>query len=251
MQIIKTIDELQHLRQQADHTTGFVATMGCLHQGHAALIQRSLAENEITVLSIFINPTQFNNAADLENYPTTIETDLELASQLGVDILFIPDYAALYPHDYNFKLTTNDPLAGKYEGEFRPGHYDGVLTVVMKLLNLVKPTRAYFGEKDFQQVTLIGRMVESFFMDTQIIMCPIVRETSGLALSSRNTRLNCEQKQRAIYFAQTLQQLKDPHAIKSQLAANNIKVDYVERLQQRLLAAAYIDDIRLIDTLEL
>lgn len=251
MKILTTIHELQDLRQQLTAEIGFVATMGCLHPGHASLIRQAREENELTVLSIFVNPTQFNNAADLENYPITIDEDVQLAELMGVDVIFMPDYKSLYPRNYSFKLTTNDPLALQFEGEMRPGHYDGVLTVVMKLLNLIRPTRAYFGEKDFQQVTLIKRMVECFFMQIEIIMCPVIRESSGLALSSRNTRLNDEQKQRATYFAQTLQKHSDNiDEIKQQLAQHNIKIDYIERYQQRLLAAVYIDDIRLIDTIE-
>lgn len=250
MQIVSTINELKILRNNIKESVGFVATMGCLHDGHASLIKRSKKENETTLLSIFVNPTQFNNKDDLKNYPKTRDADVTLAKQLGVDIVFIPDGDAMYPDHYHFKLSTCDPLAAKFEGEFRPGHYDGVLSIVMKLLNLTKPHNAYFGEKDFQQYVLIKRMVESFFMDINIIMCHTVREPSGLAMSSRNTRLNAEQKQRAELFAKTLQAEKDIETLKNKLIAANIKIDYVEHFENRLLAAVCIDDIRLIDTIE-
>lgn len=249
MKILSTIEALKIARQQLSSTVGFVPTMGCLHQGHASLLKRSLAENDQTILSIFVNPTQFNNVDDLTHYPKTIEADLELAQELGVDIVFLPDYQTLYPRDFQFKVETTDPIAAVCEGASRPGHYSGVLTVVLKLLNLMQPTRAYFGEKDFQQVTLIKHMVESLFLDVDIIMCPIVRESSGLAMSSRNRRLSVEQRQRADSFAKTLQQQHDTDIMKHTLEQQNVKVDYIEKIGERLLAAVYIDDIRLIDTI--
>ncbi len=247
MQIIKSVTAFQTLRHSLKHSIGFVATMGCLHAGHASLIARSKSENDLTILSIFVNPTQFNNAADLENYPITHDNDLTLAKQLGVDVVFMPDKQDMYPHEYHFKVNTDDTLSLKFEGQFRPGHYDGVLSIVMKLLNLTKPTRAYFGEKDFQQYLLIKRMTQSFFMDVAIVMCPTVREDSGLALSSRNVRLNAEQKERAIFFAQTLKADSNVERIKQKLQNRNIGVDYIEYYENRLLAAVTIDDIRLID----
>lgn len=249
MKIIKSIRELQQQRKNLSDTIGFVATMGCLHNGHAALIKRSVADNDLTVLSIFVNPAQFNNPSDLNNYPITIDADLKLAQSLNVDIVFIPVAKAMYPNDYHFKLISNDPLTQCCEGTYRPGHFDGVLTVVLKLLNLIKPHNAYFGEKDIQQYRLVKRMAESFFLDTEIVMCPTVRETSGLALSSRNARLNTEQKQRAEHFARILQSDLSIDAMKQQLAKHHIAIDYIERHDNRLLAAVSIDDIRLIDNI--
>ncbi len=247
MKVISNIHEFQTLRRELNVSIGFVATMGCLHAGHASLIERSVRDNTHTILSIFVNPTQFNNSADLHNYPKTLEADLELAKTLGVDCVLIPDRDQMYPDAYHFRVTTQDPLSQLYEGEYRPGHYDGVLSVVMKLFHIVRPHTAYFGEKDLQQFLLIQRMAAAFFMDIKIVSCPTVREASGLALSSRNTRLNAEQKQRAEFFAQTLQSHRDIETIKKILTEQHIKIDYIEHYQNYVLAAVHIDDIRLID----
>jgi pantoate--beta-alanine ligase len=249
MQVIKSLFELKKYRQNLTGPVGFVATMGCLHDGHGALIQRSVAENDYTIVSIFVNPTQFNNSSDLNSYPITLDADIELASKHHADIIFIPDADDMYPHNYNFNVMTADPLSQLYEGEYRPGHFDGVLSVVLKLLNLTKPQNAYFGEKDIQQYVLIKRMVESFFIDTNIVMCSTVRETSGLALSSRNARLSDAQRQRADLFAKTFHSGVRMSEMKQQLTENNITVDYIERHDDRLLAAVNIDDIRLIDNI--
>jgi len=168
---------------------GFVPTMGALHAGHASLLARSVAESEYTVLSIYVNPTQFNDAGDLARYPRTLEQDLALAESLGVDAVLLPRYEALYADGYRYRLdemTFSRTLCGAH----RPGHFAGVLTVVMKLLNLVRATRAYFGEKDYQQYLLIRDMCAAFFLDTEIVPCATLREPDGLAMSSRNMLLD-------------------------------------------------------------
>jgi len=248
MKLITSVSELQILQKELCGSIGLVATMGCLHEGHAALVKESIAANKITILSIFVNPTQFNNANDLKNYPKPIDEDLKIARKLGVDIVFMPQPEELYPNKYHFKITATDPLTTYCEGVSRPGHYEGVLSIIMKLLNLIRPKKAYFGEKDFQQYTLIKRMAQSFFIDTEIVLCATIREPSGLALSSRNARLNTEQKERAVFFAKTIQGNLTIEKMKHQLKTHDIQIDYIELHDNRLYAAVIIDDIRLIDT---
>lgn len=214
MQIITTKSELTRqsaacLRQ--GKTIGFVPTMGALHEGHASLIRRACSENEVCFVSIFVNPTQFNNAEDLQKYPRTLEKDAQLLESLGVHFVFAPtpdemysaeEMAAPFVFDFN-------GLDEVMEGKMRPGHFNGVVQVVSRLFELVQPTRAYFGEKDFQQLAIIRYMVERsamshLFQDIQIIGCPIVREKSGLAMSSRNERLSEAEKQTAVAISKTL-----------------------------------------------
>ena len=164
----------------AGRTVGFVPTMGALHAGHRALLARARAENERVGLSIFVNPTQFNDPSDLAKYPRTLEADLALAAGL-VDDVIVPPAAELYPDDFTYRVT-EEKVSRELEGAHRPGHFDGVLTVVLKLLNTVQPTRAYFGEKDHQQLTLIRDMVQAFFMPVEIVAVPTVRDSDGLAL---------------------------------------------------------------------
>lgn len=214
MQIITIKSELT--RQVAactrqKKTIGFVPTMGALHNGHAALIKRACSENEICFVSVFVNPTQFNNAEDLKKYPRNIEKDTELLTSLGVHFVFAPTAEEMYnaeemtqPFAFDF-----NGLDQVMEGKMRPGHFNGVVQVVSRLFDLVQPTRAYFGEKDFQQLAIIRHMVTSSslkdrFSAIQIIGCPIVREESGLAMSSRNERLTEEEKNTAVAISQTL-----------------------------------------------
>ena len=194
MRDLKTTNELKAWRKliSPQKTVGFVPTMGALHSGHESLLAASQQENDLTVLSIFVNPTQFNNPDDLKNYPQTLERDLLIAEKNGVNAVFIPESMnELYPDQYRFKITETE-FSTQLCGAHRPGHFDGVLTVVMKLFQLTQPTRAYFGEKDHQQLTLIKDMVASFFLPIEIVACPTIRETTGLAMSSRNTRLNSD-----------------------------------------------------------
>ena len=244
MQIITTKSELT--RQVAacvrqGKTIGFVPTMGALHQGHASLIQRACSENEVCYVSVFVNPTQFNNAEDLAKYPRNLEKDAALLESLGVHFVFAPTPDEMYTKEemqesFSFDFNGLDEVM---EGKMRPGHFNGVVQVVSRLFELVRPTRAYFGEKDFQQLAIIRHMVErsslsSQFSDLQIIGCPIVRESSGLAMSSRNERLSEEEKQTAIAISQTL--------ISSMKWA---KTDSVAEVQQRV-----IDTINAIEGLE-
>ena len=214
MQIITTKSELTRqasacLRQ--GKTIGFVPTMGALHEGHASLIRRACSENEVCFVSVFVNPTQFNNAEDLQKYPRTLEQDAQLLESLGVHFVFAPTPEEMYSTEEMAKPFSFDfnGLDEVMEGKMRPGHFNGVVQVVSRLFELVQPTRAYFGEKDFQQLAIIRYMVERsalahLFQDIQIIGCPIVREKSGLAMSSRNERLSNEEKQTAVAISKAL-----------------------------------------------
>jgi pantoate--beta-alanine ligase len=228
-------------------TLGFAPTMGNLHPGHASLFLASQKENKYTVASLFINPTQFNQKEDFKNYPRTLGADLQLMKNSGVDFCIVPEEKAIYPDGYTYQVHEHQ-VTQLMEGAHRPGHFNGVLTVVMKLLNLVKPHRAYFGEKDYQQYVLIRDMAKAFFMDTVINSCPTIREPSGLAYSSRNNRLNAEQKHLAETFARLFHQKeKNCAQIKAELSAKNISVEYIEEQDNRRFAAVRIGEIRLID----
>ena len=214
MQVITTKQELTRqieacLRQSK--TIGFVPTMGALHAGHASLVQHAVAENDVCVVSVFVNPTQFNNPEDLLKYPRTLEQDVALLTQLGVHFVFAPSPEEMYSSEemnvpFSFDFNGLDQVM---EGKMRPEHFNGVVQVVSRLFDLVQPTRAYFGEKDFQQLAIIRHMVTTStlaaqYPNLQIIGCPIVREESGLALSSRNQRLSEEEKKTAVNISQTL-----------------------------------------------
>lgn len=229
---------------------GFVPTMGNLHAGHASLIKQSLQDTDYTLVSVFVNPMQFNEAADYHHYPRTLERDKALLQQLGVHACLIPTPEAIYPEGQRFQIQETD-FSTQLEGEHRPGHFTGVLTVVMKLLQLVKPHIAYFGEKDYQQYTLLRDMVKDFFMGIRIQACPTVRESSGLACSSRNTRLNPEQRQLADQFATLFHQPRRCEEIIAALTALTIRVDYLTEYQGRRWAAVWIDNVRLIDNYSL
>ena len=214
MQIIAT--KLDLMNQMAacirqGKTIGFVPTMGALHAGHASLVKQACAENAVCVVSVFVNPTQFNNKEDLLKYPRNINKDAELLADLGVDFVFAPTPEEMYTQEemqqeFSFDFAGLDQVM---EGKMRPGHFNGVVQVVSRLFDLVQPTRAYFGEKDFQQLAIIHHMVERSslserYTGLKIVDCPIVREASGLAMSSRNERLSDEEKQTAVAISQTL-----------------------------------------------
>lgn len=248
--IIQTTNEMREWRLQHPVRIGFVPTMGALHEGHASLLAQSRQNNEASVLSIYVNPTQFNNSQDLEKYPKTWEQDLRVAAKNGVDVIFAPQYSDIYFDHYRYKIqetTESQILCGTH----RPGHFDGVLTIVMKLFQLVKPTQAYFGEKDFQQLRLIQGMVKSFFLDIEIVPVPTLREKDGLAMSSRNLRLSEEQRKTAPILFQTLQQAETAADAKNELVRQGLSVDYVEDHWNRRFIAAQLGDIRLIDNVEL
>ncbi|MDZ7935073.1 MAG: pantoate--beta-alanine ligase [Emticicia sp.] len=194
MHIFNTISETQQYlktQQRAGKTIGFVPTMGALHTGHISLIERAKIENDLAVCSIFVNPTQFNNPEDLKKYPRTLEKDCEMLAPAGCDVVFAPSAEEMYPSLPQLKMDFGT-LETVMEGKFRAGHFNGVGIVVSKLFNIVKPEKAYFGLKDLQQVAVIRRMVQDLSFDLEIIPCPTLRETDGLAMSSRNTRLSPE-----------------------------------------------------------
>ncbi len=245
MEILKDISALR-LWRQAQTKVGFVPTMGALHAGHLSLVEEAKIHSEQVLVSIFVNPTQFDQVADLEKYPNTLDADLKKLKTAGVDAVFLPDFDQLYPDDYRYQISEND-FSMALCGAHRPGHFDGVLTVVMKLLQLSEANQAYFGEKDYQQLRLIRGMVKAFFLNVDIIACPIVREADGLAMSSRNLRLT--QEQRAI-APQLYQIIRSGHSIERMQRAiekAGFELDYLTTQGDRLLVAASLGEIRLID----
>lgn len=206
MNLVKSVEELGNivkLLRKDGKTVGFVPTMGALHEGHLSLVKQCIADNDISVVSIFVNPTQFNNKEDLEKYPRTLEADCEFLSRVGVDIVFAPDVKDVYPEP-DTRVFDFGQLDKVMEGKHRPGHFNGVAQVVSRLFDLVKPDRAYFGQKDFQQLAIIRVMVKQLGLSVEIVPMPIVREQSGLALSSRNERLTPEQRELAVNISKTL-----------------------------------------------
>ncbi|QXV66368.1 pantoate--beta-alanine ligase [Mucilaginibacter achroorhodeus] len=209
MKTFKTRQSIrEYLSAQAGITIGFVPTMGALHNGHLSLIARSKAENVITVCSIFVNPTQFNDPKDLEKYPRPIEADTAKLEAAGCDVLFAPEVNEMYDDNEQWHLDIG-PLEHLLEGEFRPGHYQGVTQVVYKLLDIVKPTSLYMGQKDYQQFLVVSRMVELLSLPVNMVMCPIEREADGLAMSSRNVHLSDVERKRALVLSKTLNYIKD------------------------------------------
>ncbi len=206
MKIIHTISELKGELDNCrslGKSIGLVPTMGALHKGHASLVERAVAENDVVVVSIFVNPTQFNDKNDLKNYPRTLEADCALLESVGAAIAFAPSVGEMYPEPDTREFSFA-PLDTVMEGACRPGHFNGVAQIVSKLFYAVEPHKAYFGEKDFQQLAIIREMVRRLALDLQIVGCPIVREPDGLALSSRNTLLTSEERERALTISRTL-----------------------------------------------
>ena len=251
MRVMSDLESWQSARAGlTDLSIGFVPTMGALHEGHLALIRRSASENERTVVSIFVNEPQFNDPSDLESYPRPLEDDVHLAAEAGADFVIAPTHRAIYGDDYRYRVSEHD-LGQALEGSHRPGHFDGVLTVVLKLLNLVRPTRAYFGEKDYQQYLLVRGMAEAFFLDTEIIACPTVRAADGLALSSRNALLSPDARGLAPRFAELLARAEPPEVVRRLLEDAGFEVDYVSDIDGRRYGAVHLDGVRLIDNLRL
>lgn len=253
---------------------GFVPTMGALHQGHLSLIKAAKEENEAVVVSVFVNPTQFNNATDLEKYPRTFDEDKRLLEQAGVDIMFFPSVSEIYPNEMgNTPVFDLDGLDSTMEGPNRPGHFNGVVQVVMRLFDLVRPSAAFFGEKDFQQLAIIKHMTRKLRYDVNIVGCPTVRESDGLAMSSRNVRLTDNGRKLAPVIFNTLNQLQSEMQNNSSSSAiskaenklssnSDIKLEYLELVNPQTLQpatddseaiqaciAAWIDDVRLIDNM--
>ena len=258
MLIIKSVNELIQWRRHApsrgftpkNGAIGFIPTMGALHEGHAKLFKTSVAENETTVASIFVNRTQFNNADDFEKYPKTLEHDIQVCEECGISVLFLPEFQQIYPDNYRFKVTES-PFSNILCGKFRPGHFDGVLTVVLKLFQIVSPDNAYFGEKDYQQFLLISEMTKAFFLKTNVIPVETVRESSGLAKSSRNVRLSETNKILASQIYKHLMSSEGLEKIKDELTALHIEVEYLEEHFGRRFIAAIIGGVRLIDNVKI
>jgi pantoate--beta-alanine ligase len=273
------LKELAHFRLKKV-SVGFVPTMGALHQGHLSLVTRSKKDNDINVVSIFVNPTQFNNPSDLLHYPRTFEKDAAMLKAAGVDVLFAPSAEEMYPGDagtpakeeFNFGA-----LETVMEGKFRPGHFQGVAQIVKKLFALIEPDMAYFGEKDFQQLAVIRKMTKDLRLATNIIACPTERESTGLAMSSRNMRLSEKQKSDAAIISQTLFWLREhgrdytltvakSMAIKQIEKSGTLQVEYLEIAEEstlkpmndwndsdkpRAFAAVQAGEVRLIDNASL
>ena len=250
MKLLKSIAELRDYRQALDGTVGFVPTMGALHDGHLSLVYASNSDVDTTIVSIYVNPTQFNNTNDLDNYPDTLEADLRKLEAAGVAAVYLPDYEQMYPDDFTYEVLEKS-FSRELCGEHRPGHFTGVLTVVMKLFNLVRPDRAYFGEKDFQQLELIRGMAKAFFMDVEVIGCSIVREDDGLAMSSRNLNLTECDRQKAPKFHRILSLGGDDESIAKELERAGFNVDYVSTRFGRRFGAVLMgtetNPVRLID----
>ncbi len=248
MQVIERLSDWQVLRQQItdESSVGFIPTMGNLHKGHGQLIEQSIRENDHTIVSIFVNDKQFNDPSDFANYPRTINEDIRFLQQIGVDYCLMPSADELYADGYLFQVVSQAEQ-NRCEDQYRPGHFTGVLTVVMKLLQLVRPQRAYFGEKDYQQLRLIGSMVKAFFMPVQIIGVATLREKDGLPFSSRNKRLSVQGRQKASEFAAVFAKQTSLDEIKARLQSYKIQIEYIEEIDNRRLIAVIIDGIRLID----
>jgi pantoate--beta-alanine ligase len=258
-------------------TVGFVPTMGALHKGHLSLIEKAAKKNDIVVVSIFVNPTQFNNVEDLKKYPKTLENDIQLLESVSCDILFTPSVDEIYAENVISESFDFDGLEDQMEGKFRDAHFDGVGTIVKTLFEIVQPDKAYFGEKDFQQLQIIKKMVKKHQLKVKIKGCPIFREKDGLAMSSRNTRLTSVQRETAPFIFKTLKKVKKKFNTKS-IAEINIwlenqykkqsilkleyfviadektleTVNYKESNKKyRAFIAVFAGDIRLIDNIKL
>ena len=232
MKLVHTISELRaelDVQRKAGKKIGLVPTMGALHAGHASLVKRAVEENEIVVVSDFVNPTQFNDKNDLLKYPRTLEADCELLEKEGAAYVFAPSVEEIYPEP-DTRQFDYSPLDTVMEGKYRPGHFNGVCQIVSKLFMIVEPDCAYFGEKDFQQLAIIREMVKQMNFPLQIVGCPIVREEDGLAMSSRNTRLSAQERQQALNISQTL--------FKSQAFAASHSVEETQRFVEDAIAAS-------------
>ncbi len=252
MKILRSVKEYQKWRSGIEcKTLGFVPTLGALHAGHAALLKQARAENEVLVLSIFINPTQFNQTDDYEKYPKTEDADFAMAKESRVDALFFPDQASdLYPDDYAYRVHENT-FSKTLCGAFRPGHFEGMLTVVLKLLKIVSPTHAYFGEKDFQQLRLVQDMAQALFLPIDVVACETLREADGLAMSSRNVRLRSAAREKASLISKYLKSSLANEEVKAKLAEAGFEVEYVATEMGRRLVAAKLDGVRLIDNVKI
>jgi len=231
MKIFSIIAELKAeiaAQKAAGKTIGLIPTMGALHSGHASLVQRCASENDVAVVSIFVNPTQFNDKNDLLHYPRTLEKDMELLQKAGCTIIFAPTEQEIYPEP-DTRIFDFSPLDKVMEGKYRPGHFNGVAQIVSKLFDIVTPDRAYFGEKDFQQLAIIQEMVKQLQLPLEIVPCPIIREADGLALSSRNARLSDTQRKKAVTISKILFESRTFVASKSVIELTNWVIDNINK----------------------
>ncbi|MFP6084046.1 pantoate--beta-alanine ligase [Helicobacter pylori] len=274
MHVLETIATLREYRKSLKESVGFVPTMGALHKGHQSLIERSLKENPHTIVSVFVNPTQFGANEDFSAYPRPLEKDLALCEKLGVNAVFAPEIGEMYPYEIEQRLKLYAPtfLSSSLEGAVRKGHFDGVVQVVLRLFHLINPTRAYFGKKDAQQLLIIEHLVKDLLLDIEIVPCEIVRDNDHLALSSRNVYLNATERKQALAIPKALENIKQ--AIdKGEKACEKLKrlglgiletleVDYLECCNHKLeplktieptntlvLVAARVGKTRLLDNL--
>ena len=256
MHIFKEIEPLKAFLNQKraqQNAIGLVPTMGALHAGHIRLIAASKTENQTTVCSIYVNPTQFNNPSDLQNYPRTLETDIALLEQEKCDVLFCPDNLAMYPRPSTLQFDFGR-LDKVLEGEFRPGHFSGVAMVVSKLFNIVQPDRAYFGQKDFQQFKIISKLVDELKFDLDLRCVPTVRESNGLAMSSRNKRLSEQDRSRALVFFNALTLAREE--IKKNIELRDVKehvrtfCDTVDGVRLEYFEAADRENLILLDSVK-
>ncbi len=239
MQILKTIEELQEVRKNITGTVGFVPTMGALHNGHISLIKQARDENEIVIVSIFVNPTQFLPGEDLDAYPRKDEADKKICEICKVDYLFMPEISTMYANEEVLIKAPNKSYI--LEGKTRPGHFDGVLRVVLKLFNLTQPTNAYFGKKDAQQLSLIMQMVKDLFLPITIVPCDIVREVDGLALSSRNVYLDSTQRVDALLISKSL------YMAGSLIASGERSVEAVKNKIYEIMKTLDIEYVAIVD----
>ncbi len=238
---IKDLQKAVSTSKNEEKTIGFVPTMGALHEGHISLVKKCCEQNDVCIVSIFVNPTQFNNPTDLEKYPRTIEEDTKILKEAGADIVFVPSVQEIYPEPDNRQFDFGQ-LDKVMEGKFRPGHFNGVAQVVSRLFDIVKPDRAYFGEKDFQQLAIIRQMVRQLNIPVEIVPMPIRREDSGLAMSSRNQRLTDDQKTQAVNIYRILSKSK---ALYNQKTVEEVRTWVVESINK--IASLEVEYFEVVD----
>ncbi len=249
MKVVHTVEAWRALRAEhraANRIIGFVPTMGALHAGHVSLFEAARQECDVVVVSVFVNPTQFDDPRDFAKYPRVLETDSRVMEAAGVDVAFVPAVEEMYPNGRHYTVN-EDRLSAELCGAHRPGHFTGVLTVVMKLLQIAGADRAYFGEKDYQQLELVRGMAAAFFLETKIVGGPTVREPDGLAMSSRNGRLTAAERGLAPEFHRALAEEPNATAARTRLERAGFQVDYVEDRDGRRLGAVRLGATRLID----
>jgi pantoate--beta-alanine ligase len=251
--VCRTIAAIRTELRERSGPVGLVPTMGALHEGHLSLLRAARAENATVVMSLFVNPAQFAEDADLARYPRDEERDLALAREAGVDLVFAPAAEEMYPPGFQTWVDVTE-LGSVLEGRFRPGHFRGVATVVLKLLEIVRPARVYFGQKDAQQVEVVRRLVRDLALEVEVRVLPTVREPDGLALSSRNVLLSPQERARALALSRALATGSREKALESLAASNGLEIDYVELADfdpPTLAGAVRVGSIRLIDNIPL